>query len=720
MKKSLIIVESPTKAKTINKYLKNTCEVISTVGHFIDLPESEFGLDLSNGEFIPSYTPIKGKTKLIKSLKFAIQNADNIYLAVDSDREGEAIAIHLVNFIKEKNLDAQVFRVRFHEVTASSIFKSLLTPVNFNLNSFYTQQTRRILDRIVGYKISPILWRNVCYGLSAGRVQSAAMRIIVDREREIVNFIPKEHWSINVQFVDSKNRNLQTSLFKVGNSKVCLNTKNEAIAVQLSFNDLRFSVFSVKKKNRCRNASPPFITSSLQQDAARAFQFSPKKTMMIAQTLYEGIDLGDIHGVQGLITYMRTDSVETSREMITKTRELIRNSYGEEFLPLTFNKYKNKKAAQGAHEAIRPTSFMYSPEFVKHFLTSDQNKLYKLIWDRFISSQMTPVKYEQLQVDINSQKYTFRLTESTLVFKGFLEVYDQHIKTNKTGELSENFNVRFDSLSDLKVGEVVFLVKSEPIYHITQPPSKFTEAGLIKELEGLGIGRPSTYANILSVIQEKKYAERINGRLSPTDLGFKIVDLLVKTFEKIMNPKFTAYMEENLDKVEKGAVSWHKVLAKFYESFTRSANFADKFMQEIKIIEQKTDIKCSKCQSDMVIKWGKNGSFLACSSYPICNHSSNFTKHHNKINILDNQQSEKLCKECKLPLLVKHGRFGTFLGCTNYPNCNFTMSKSLDLRCTNGDCDGEIIERRSRRNMIFYGCTNYPICKFISRRKPVH
>ncbi|MBH1989220.1 MAG: type I DNA topoisomerase [Myxococcaceae bacterium] len=719
MAKSLVIVESPAKAKTIRKYLGHGYEVLASVGHIIDLPPNRMGVDLESGEFTPEYVPIEGKSKVIKEIQNAGKHAEAIYLAPDPDREGEAIAYHLRNLIQEKAKNTPIFRVRFHEITQKAVKEAFKHASELNSDLYDAQQARRVLDRVVGYQISPILWKKVRRGLSAGRVQSVAVRLVVDREREIIAFVSEEYWSVEASSDAGKKPLFTSKLIKTDQKKVELKEAEQAYAAKQEIEQAKALVEQVTKTRRQRRPGPPFITSKLQQDAARAFRFTSKKTMMLAQTLYEGIDLGE-EGTVGLITYMRTDSTRVSEEAIAAVRGYIGSNFGTDFLPEKPNYFKTKKSAQEAHEAIRPTSMQYHPDQVKSFLKPDQFKLYQLIWERFVASQMTPAQYDQTQVDIAAGRHTLRATGSVLVFEGFLRVYREQVDEDDREAQSEQKEEK-TLLPELAQGDPIDFKNVEALQHFTQPPPRFTEASLVKELEDKGIGRPSTYASILSVIQDKEYVEKKEGRFFPTELGSLVTDLLVDSFPQIMEVAFTAGMEENLDKIEEGAADWKQVLRAFYEPFKQTLLGAKESMRDVKRMEEPTDFVCSKCaEHKMVVKWGKTGSFLGCSGYPACKNTMAFSRVDGNIVPLAEEKTDLACKTCEAPLVIKRGKFGSFLGCSRYPECAFTMPMPTGVKCPKSGCHGEVAVKRSQKGKVFYGCSNYPSCDFVSWDKPVN
>lgn len=718
MEKSLVIVESPAKAKTIKKYLGSDFEVMASVGHIIDLPAKNMGVDLESGTFTPTYEPISGKTKVISEIKKAAKKVDKIYLAPDPDREGEAIAFHLASIVEK--ICPNIARVRFHELTKKAIIQAFSHSDKLNKDLFEAQQARRILDRIVGYQISPILWKKVQKGLSAGRVQSVAVRLVVDREKEIEAFIKEEYWSLESLAVAQIEPNFIVKLAKINNKKASINNGEDAQKIKQALEKQKAKVVGIQKKERMRKPSAPFITSKLQQDAARAFKFSTKQTMMIAQALYEGIDLGPL-GTSGLITYMRTDSTKVSDEALKEVRSYISENYGASFLPKSANIYQNKKSAQEAHEAIRPTSLEYTPAKIKPFLKPEQFKLYSLIFDRFVASQMNPALYDQTSIEVSKDIYLLRATGSILKFAGFLKAYREQIDEDDKNAKEED-NEEHIILPDLKEGDEVFLSKVMIEQHFTQPPPRFSEASLVKELEEKGIGRPSTYASIMSTIQEKGYTQKNQNRFEPTELGKIVTTLLQENFPEIISVEFTALMEEKLDQIEEGKQNWLQIMTSFYTPFKNEVIKADANMRNIKRMEEKTDISCTKCGSHMVVKWGKNGSFLGCSAYPACSLTLPFHKVDGVITplILEQTYSDVKCSSCNAEMLVKKGKFGDFLGCSRYPDCSNTMPLPTGVKCPKDKCTGDVVAKRTKRAKAFFGCSNYPTCDFVSWQKPIN
>ena len=722
MSKSLIIVESPAKAKTIKKYLGEDFNVEASSGHLIDLPTSKLGVDIDN-DFNPEYVVIRGKGKYLDKLKKAAKNADKVYLASDPDREGEAIAWHIAN---ELNIWDKSRRVLIHEITKSAVKKSIENPTDISQNRFEAQQARRVLDRLVGYQVSPLLWRKVRKGLSAGRVQSVALRLVVEREREIEAFKPREYWSIESELKRTEDEiadSFVASLAKFEGEKVEISKEEQSNHMLDSVKNGDFIVSSVDRKDKKRNALPPFITSTLQQEASRKIRFGTKKTMSIAQKLYEGIELGE-EGPVGLITYMRTDSVRVSNDALVEARSYIKENYGDQYLPATPNTFKVKKSAQDAHEAIRPTFANKIPDSIKEFLSDEEYKLYKLIWQRFLASQMNPIIYDQTTLEIEAGKGTFRATGSIIKFPGFSAVYLEGKEEEE--EAKEKDEMR--KLPDVSVGDKLDLINLEGKQHFTQPPPRFSESSLVKELEEKGIGRPSTYASIISTIQDREYVLREKNRLSPTVLGRTVNDLLIQGFPEIMDVQFTADMEEKLDDVEDGNVNWVELLRGFYDGF---ADRLDKAQESMKGVE--TNITCDNCSAPMIIKWGKNGEFLSCSRYPDCKNAKAF-EYDSEGNIKIVERAAPVlredigCDKCSAPMVIKQSRRGEFLACSRYPDCKNAKAFEYDpdgnikiiereeplvredIKCEK--CGEPMAERKGRFGK-FIGCTGYPKCRNI-------
>ncbi len=707
MTKNLLIVESPAKSKTLKRFLGKSFEVLSTIGHIRDLPKSKLGVDPED-HFKIDYVTIRGKQKILKKLRDAAKKSDTIYLAPDPDREGEAIAWHVAQQISEPD---KVVRVTFNEITKKAVLAAIENTRDIDINLVNAQQARRALDRLVGYKVSPVLWKTVARNLSAGRVQSVALRIICEREAEIAAFVEEEYWNIEALLADKNKTELLSKLVKIDGDKPEVKNQEQADNIVEELKKLDFIVDEVKKSEKKRYPLPPFITSTLQQDAARALGYSPKKTMMIAQQLYEGVELGD-EGAIGLITYMRTDSTRIASSAIDQAREFINDTYGKEYLPGKPNFYRAKKSAQDAHEAIRPTYLENPPAKVKGYLTRDQLRLYTLIWNRFVACQMTPAVYDTTSVDINAGKYLFRSTAQALKFDGFLKVYDE-TKDNGNGANGENGFV--DSIPELNKGDKLNLVELKPSQHFTKPPARFTQASLVKTLEAEGIGRPSTYASIISTLLDRKYVELEQKKLSATELGTTVNKILVDNFPDLFNVKFTAHMETDLDQIEMGKEDWVTVMQGFYGPFEKTLNDVTKRQKEIKeSLTEVTGEVCEKCGSPMVIKWGRNGRFLACSAYPECKTTKPLNGQ------AEPEVTDVVCENCGAPMVVKEGRFGRFLACSNYPDCKTTKAIPTGIKCPREGCEGDVVEKKTRRGKTFWGCSKYPKCDFASWYKPVN
>ena len=722
MSKNLVIVESPAKAKTIEKYLGADFSVKASIGHVKDLPPKSLGVDLKNN-FKPEYEIIKGKKKVVDEIRKSADSAEKVFLAPDPDREGEAIAWHVAEEIRRSKKAPPIFRVLFNEITKNAVKQAIAHPVELNKNMYEAQQARRILDRLVGYQISPILWDKVRRGLSAGRVQSVAVRLVCDREKEILEFKTEEYWNREVKLEGSLPPPFIARLHKKNGKKFTLTTENEASRTVEEVKRHSFVLKTIEKREQKRNPSPPFITSKLQQEASHKLGFSPKKTMMLAQMLYEGVEVagGDL---AGLITYMRTDSTRVASSALDEVRQYINDAYGRDYLPDQPNFYKSKKEAQEAHEAIRPTSMAYTPDVVKKYLKKDEYRLYELIWKRFVASQMKPATLDRTTFIIMAGPCEFRATGSIIKFPGFISVYieaeEEGAKKPEGDEEAEEKGGEGALLPELKEGETLKCRDYLPSQHFTQPPPRFTEASLVKELEEKGIGRPSTYASILAVIQDKKYAEKDEAkRLHPTQLGTLVNDLLVKNFADIMDVQFTARMEEELDLVEEGKMTWIDTLKDFYGTFSKTLSHAKVHMKDIKRQEILTDIKCEKCGSIMVIKFGRHGEFLACQAYPDCKNTKEFRKDElGKIVVETAKETGEVCEKCGSKMIVKRGRFGQFLACSAYPKCKNTKAISMGVNCP--QCGKPLSARKSKRGKVFYGCTGYPKCTFAAWDKPLN
>ena len=775
MAKSLVIVESPAKAKTILKFLGRNYSVKASMGHVRDLPKKTLGVDEKN-DFKPTYEILPGRKKIIDELKKAAKSADKVFLAPDPDREGEAICWHLSEILKKTNKN--LYRVMFNEITKRAVVHGIKNPSKLDLNKVDAQQTRRILDRLVGYKISPLLWEKVRRGLSAGRVQSVALRIVVEREQEIRAFEPEEYWSLTALLEGREPPPFETRLFKIDDKKAELKNKEQTDAAVASARDAEFVVRSVEAKEKKKNPIPPFITSKLQQEASRKLNFSVKKTMTLAQRLYEGMDVGEM-GTVGLITYMRTDSTRIAPEALQELRDYIVKAHGPDYLPDEPRTYKSGKMSQGAHEAIRPTTMELTPEHVKPYLQKDEFHLYSLIWNRFLGSQMKPALFDVTTADIEAGRCLFRATGSTMKFPGYLAVY-QDVAEKKKGE--QGAQPEEDDagrvLPPMSKGDKLALKKLDPKQHFTQPPPRFTEASLVKEMEENGIGRPSTYASILSTLQNREYVEKNEGKFVPTELGMTVTELLVCHFGDIVDVNYTARMEGELDQIEEGRLDYIKALKGFHKQFMKDLKAAQKEMKNIKATAEPTDRICDKCSKPMVIKWGRYGRFIACSGYPECKNTQEMAGGVNGANdgsaeppaipedhgtcekcsapmVLrkgrfgpfiacsaypDCRNTKKIsldkegritvtkkpdrildatCPRCSKPLAVKDGRFGEFTACSTYPECRYIKLKEIGLDCPRAECGGRIVERRSRRGRLFFGCSNYPDCEFVTWYRPV-
>jgi DNA topoisomerase-1 len=729
--KNLVIVESPAKARTLEKYLGRDFQVKASVGHVVDLPKSKLGVDVKK-DFTPDFHVIQTKKKVIEDLKKAAKGKEHIYLASDPDREGEAIAWHIADQVAKNH--KRVHRVLINEITKKAVQEAIAKPMELDRNKFDAQIARRVLDRLVGYQISPLLWQKVRRGLSAGRVQSVAVRLVCEREREIRAFEPIEYWSLTALLEGRlppsfRARLVQWQDQKVDNKKFRLENEQAVQEIVKSLEDAPWVIGEVEKKERRRYPTPPFVTSKLQQEAARKLGFQPRRTMQLAQQLYEGIELGD-DGSVGLITYMRTDSTRVSTDALAAVRHYIQGQYGKAYLPGKPNAFRSKKSAQDAHEAIRPTSLEYAPQRVRRYLRRDLFQLYSLIWDRFVASQMVPAVYDQTSFEIPVKEAVFRATGQQIKFDGFMKVYiegrDERVQqANGADEDGADEPQETDGvLPDLRKGDALRLLSMDPRQHFTQPPPRYTQASLIKELDEKGIGRPSTYAAIISNILDREYVVQNESRaLAPTDLGFLVTDLLVESFPDILNVEFTAGMEDELDKIEEGKEKWTKAMKRFYTPFSRDLKKAAKEMRDVKRQEVPTEIDCDKCGAKMVIKWGRNGEFLACPNYPECKNTKNFKRGENgEIEIVEEETVDEVCGECGRPMLLRWGKFGKFLGCSGYPECKNIqpLEKPVDLGIKCPECkEGNIKERKSRWGKVFYGCDKYPECKFASWDKPM-
>ncbi len=701
----MVIVESPAKARTIEKFLGRDFSVLACGGHVRDLPPSRLGVDVENN-FEPTYVTVKGKGEILKKLRDQAKESELIYLAPDPDREGEAIAWHLAQSLRAKN---KIKRIEFHEITKKAVQNAVEHPREINFNLVEAQQARRILDRLVGYKISPILWQKIRKGLSAGRVQSVAVRIICEREAAIREFKPQEYWTIEALLAEQKNPepNFKARFFSKAGKKVEINSKEKADKILEHLKGADFKISEINTKEQKRYPAAPFITSTLQQEASRKLGYNPRKTMVIAQQLYEGIELKDGETL-GLITYMRTDSVRIADEALEMARKFIQSNFGKEYLPKEAKVFKTKKQSQDAHEAIRPTHIDRTPESLKDSLSEDQMALYELIWKRFVATQMNPAIFDLTQVDILAKDCIFRASGSVLIFDGFLKLYEE-------GKDEEEKEESLVNLPKLKVNEILQLLSLDGLQHFTEPPRRYTEATLVKELEHRGIGRPSTYAPIMATIQERDYVEKENKFLKPTELGETVNKQLVEHFPKILDIDFTAHMEDSLDEVGEGKIDWHNMLKEFYQPFAAALEEAKQNMEKIKK-DIATDQKCPECGKDLVIREGRFGAFYACSNFPTCRYTSNISENGQK-----EEETDEICEKCQAKMVKKHSRFGAFYACSNYPKCKFTKSilNKIGIPCPNG-CGGDLVVKRTKRGKFFYGCSNYPKCTFALWDKPLN
>src|SRR5262245_30515992 len=765
MAKALVVVESPAKAKTINKYLGRDYKVVASMGHIRDLPKSKLGVDIEN-DFSEEYESIASRKKVIKELKDAAKEASDIYVATDPDREGEAIGWHLAHELGGKK--RKIHRLMFNEISKKAIQDALKNPGVIDQKMVAAQRARRVLDRLVGYKISPLLWDKVRRGLSAGRVQSVALKLVCDREREIEKFVPEEYWHVFARLAGAQPPEFEAKLLKKSGDAIKVANAEQSKAILADLENESWIVTSVVTKERKRHAPAPFITSKLQQTA----RFPVKKTMMIAQQLYEGgIEIPELTG--GLITYMRTDSVRVADEALVAVRDKIKSTFGEDYLPEKPNYYKSKSDAQDAHEAIRPTSMQHDPETVKPYLTPDQYSLYRLIWNRFVGSQMLPATFDETTVDITAGDYVFRVKGTVPKFAGWMATYGA--ATGEQTESAEKSDGDDDGVSGvlppLAEGERRELVQVRPEQKFTPPPPRFTEATLVKELEENGIGRPSTYASIIGVLQDRDYVNKIEGKFKPSALGRIISDLLTKSFEDIIDVEYTRSLEDDLDKIEQGKTDYVKTLADFYKKVKKDLSKAGKEMIDLKkgidsgeacdkcgmpmlkrvgkfgpfiacsgypectntreIEEQQPESEsgeeeiepCENCGKPMAMKRGRFGQFLACTGYPECKTTRKLiaTKQGGLKAAKPDQILDEKCPRCGSNLVIKQGRFGEFTACTSYPECKYVKHKTTGVMCPkDADKGGEIVERKSRRGKVFFGCSNYPDCDFVLWNRPVN
>lgn len=720
--KNLIIVESPGKIKTLSKFLGKDFTVEASKGHVIDLPPSRFGVSPDNG-FVPSFIVVKDRKDVIVRLQKLAKRADKIYLAPDPDREGEAISWHLANLLNIDPLSS--CRITFNSITREDVLKSLENPRPVSFPLVNAQQSRRILDRLVGYRLSPFLWQKICLGLSAGRVQSVAVSIICNREKEIMAFKPEEYWTITTELKNSKGKKFKARLVKINGKKALVPNEAAAGAIVDKIKSSELAATSVTSRKRLQNPPPPFITSSLQAEAAQKFSYAPRRTMSIAQKLYEGVELGK-EGHVGLITYMRTDSVRIAPEGIAELSEFLRKNYSKEYLLAKPRFFKMKKGAQDAHEAIRPTSVFNTPQKVAAYLKPEQLRLYTLIWNRYVASQMAQAEYKVVTVDIEVGRNTLQASGSTMIFEGFTALY-------AVTKEKENGETQFDgkqNLPPLETGDSLGLVEVDPVQNFTNPPPRYSEASLIKTLEKEGIGRPSTYAAIVETIQRRRYVKKTEGRLQPSDIAFVVSNILERCFSDVIDPSFTAAMENSLDLIEEGTLDWVEVLEEFYTPFMADLKRAE---EEVAKVQIPSDVDCSVCGLNMVVRLGRTGKFLACTGYPECKSTINIPDEivvfangipeppYKIAEILENHQIElksdienldEKCDKCGEPMQLRTGRFGRFIACSAYPTCKNTRQivKETGVDCPRPGCKGKIVEKKSKRGRTFFGCFTYPDC----------
>jgi DNA topoisomerase-1 len=702
MAKSLLVVESPTKMKTLSKFLGKDYIIRATYGHIKDLPKSTMGVDVDHG-FTPHFAVVKSKAKIVAEIRKASKEADNIYIGSDPDREGEAIAFHVAEVIGR---DTPVKRVLFNEITKKAVLEAMASPQKLDEPKYDAQKARRILDRLVGYEISPLLWERVKYGLSAGRVQSVALKLVCEREDEIEAFVKEEYWNIEAELTLSGGEKIKAKLEKVDGAKARIRTKEEAEKIRSRLSGMPFIVAGVEEKERFTSPYPPFKTSTLQQDASSRLRFSPKKTMLVAQKLFEGVEIGK-NTTTGLITYMRTDSVRVSDEATKEARKLIDAAFGAAYVPGKPHIFSNSKTAQDAHEAIRPTNVKLTPEKLKAHLEKDLFALYELIWRRFVASQMARQRLHLRVAEITAKGCTFVARGSKVVFDGFTKVFEV--------ERSEEERAY---LPDMKEGDVLDLTHLDASQHFTSPPPRYSEATLIKTLEANGVGRPSTYAAIVSTIQERGYVHKEKGSLAPVPLGRTVHRLLAEFFPKVIDVDFTAKMEEGLDRIEEEEDNWVASLSEFYGVLQEEMRSAKRKMKNLKAEEKETSIVCDKCGKKMILRWGKNGEYLVCSGRPACKSKKNVTVDKDgNISIVE-ETTYGPCPQCGGTLVEKSGRFGRFIACGNYPDCKYTRPFTTGLHCPQEGCRGELVERTSKKKKKFYGCSRYPDCDFATSLQP--
>jgi len=702
-KRTLVVVESPTKVKTIQKYLDSTYLVKASMGHIVDLPKARLGVDVKKG-FTPDYQVIPAKRKVLEELRKAAERAAALYVATDPDREGEAIGWHLAQQLPVDR--RKVYRVLFNEITERAVKAAFREPGKIDPKKVDAQQARRVLDRLVGYNLSPLLWKKVQRGLSAGRVQSVTLRLTVEREREIRDFVAVEYWTLHATLRGARDGAFTATLKEVRGEKASLSSEAQVGEIVRALEGARFTVKAVNRGERKRNPLPPFITSTLQQEAGRKLHFSARKTMLVAQQLYEGVDVGE-EGPVGLITYMRTDSVRLAREAQLEARQWVAAHLGAEYMPEEPPVYRARKGAQEAHEAIRPTDAAREPKTLARFLNRDQLALYRLVWERFLASQMRPAVYNTVSADIGAGECLFRAQGSTLSFRGFMAVY---VESREEAESASEEDVEA-VIPPLEPGEGLALVSLEPKQHFTQPRPRFTEASLVKELEERGIGRPSTYAQIMSTIQTRGYVRREKATLVPTELGIHVTDFLLPRFPEVMDVEFTARLEEALDRIEEGDTPWVKPIRDFYKRLMEDLEKARKSDP------QATDKSCPQCGSPLSERWGRFGRFLACSGYPECRFTQDVSG--NGGDRVEEVATGETCAQCGKPMVIREGRYGKFLACRGYPECKNTKPLTTGIACPQDGCGGDLVERRSRRGKAYYACSRYPSCKFILWQRPV-
>ena len=729
-KTNLVIVESPSKASTIKGYLGSNYKVIASVGHVRDLPKSTLGVDIENN-FTAHYINIRGKGDIIKEIKKEAKNANKVFLATDPDREGEAISWHLATALGIPV--EQVQRVTFNEVTKSVVKAAIKQPRPIDMNLVNAQQTRRILDRIVGYKLSPFLWKTVRSGLSAGRVQSVATKILVDRENEIRAFKPEEYWTIDATLLSPDKKSITARFY--GNHKGKIRLPDEASAMQVvrAVEGQPFTVDSVKRSTRKKNPAPPFTTSTMQQEASRKLNFQSQRVMRVAQELYEGVNLGtEFGGVQGLITYMRTDSLRVSADAQAAAATLIREKYGDNYYPDTPRVYKTRATAQDAHEAIRPARVEIEPAMVRKQLTADQYRLYKLIWERFIASQMESADIATLTVDFDCHGYLFRTSGYTVTFPGYMAVYEESVDESHRASMADEPEEQKDlRMPALEAGQVLKSDKIDPNRHFTEPPLRYTEASLIKLLEEKGIGRPSTFATIITTIVSRGYVKREAKSLVPTELGEVTNTIMIRNFSTVVDEQFTARMEDELDNIEAGDIAMEAVLGKFWGSFEKQLIAAEETIGSINVTlpVEKTDMICDKCGAQMIVKNGRFGKFAACPNYPTCKNTKPLTPEADPASETKAQTAEKkaeatvtdmVCDKCGAPMVLRNGRYGSFYACSAYPACKFTKPKTRDIGVDCPKCQAKIVMKTGRNKTVFYSCERYPDCDFSSWDMPTN